>query len=81
MEVVLLHDVRGGAVHQGGEERRGAPARDQDLARPFGGSHGLGESFEDADRPRVLAGEGRRGPVEKQFFGALDDFIWQVLKA
>ena len=81
VEVVLLDNVRRGAVHERGEERRGAPARDQDLARPFGRSHGLGESFENADRPRVLAGEGRCGPIEKQFLGALDDFIWQVFKA
>src|ERR687894_2665822 len=38
MEVVLLHNVRGGAVHERGEERRGAPAGGQDLARSLGGA-------------------------------------------
>ena len=81
MEVVLLDDVRGGAVDERGEEGRGAPARGQDLARPFGWSHRLCESLEDADRPRVLAGQGRRDPVEEQFLRALDDFFRQVVEA
>ena len=58
VQVVLLDDVRGGAVDERSEERRGASARDQDLARPLGRAYLARNTLDDADRPLVLAREG-----------------------
>jgi hypothetical protein len=82
VQVVLLDHVRGGAVYERGEERGGAPARDQVLAR----SPGMvpiccRETLEDADGPLVSAREGGSYPVQKELLGSLDGLIGDVLVA
>ncbi len=81
VQVVLLDDVRGCAVDERGEERRGAPARGQVLARPPGGAHLARETSEGADRPLVPAREGGSHPVQKELLGTLDGLAGDVLVA
>ena len=81
VDVVLLHNVGGGAVDEGGEERRGVLARDEDLAGSILRSHQLGKVLEDLHRLRVLSRQSRGYPVEEELLGALDYLIGQVLKA
>ncbi len=79
MQVVLLDHVRGGAVYERREERGGAPARDQVLARPPGWPHLHRKTLEDTDRPLVSAREGGSHPVQKELFGALHGCVRDIL--
>jgi hypothetical protein len=81
VDVVLLHHVRGSCVHQGGEQRRSAPARDQDFARAFARPHRRGELLQNADWLRVAARQGASHPVQEQILGSIDHCAGKLFKA
>ncbi len=70
VQVVLLHQVRTGGIHQRGEIGRAALAVDQNARRPVGRAHLLRVTLEQRNRMRAGAGQGRAEPVEKEVFGA-----------
>src|SRR5918997_3816634 len=81
VDVVLLDHVRGGAVHEGGEEGGGVPARNQDLARPVARTHRLRKPLQNLDRPGVPTGERRRDPVQDKLLGPGYDLFGKILEA
>ncbi len=79
VQVVLLHQVRTGAVHQRGEIGAAALAVDEDARRPFRRAHLLRIALEQRDGVRSRAGQGRAEPVEKQVFGAGEHRVGNLL--
>jgi hypothetical protein len=75
VHIVLLGEMRCGAVHHCGEIRRRPAAIDQDLARIIrqAAARLARKTGNRLNRPRTFPGERRAQPVDVQIDGALDN--------